>query len=87
MIIKIPITDLSEEVQELYSQNKLEQFGIDYQYNNLLAGVKQESIHLDEKWKEVEVFNFTKYLKMDNRFNTYEVELKDSEIIIQITVI
>ena len=87
MIIKIPITDLSEEIQELYNQNKLEHFAIDYQYNNLLAEVEQDSIHLDEKWKEVEVFDFTKYLKMDNRFNTYEVELKDSEIIIQITVI
>lgn len=87
MIIKIPITDLSEEIQELYKQNKLGYFAIDYQYNNLLAEVEQDSIHLDEKWKEVEVFNFTKYLKMDNRFNTYEVELKDSEIIIQITVI
>lgn len=87
MIIKIPITDLSKEIQELYNQNKLEHFAIDYQYNNLLAEVEQDSIHLDEKWKEVEVFDFTKYLKMDNRFNTYEVELKDSEIIIQITVI
>ena len=86
MIIKIPVKDLPSEIQELYNQNKLKHFGIDYQYNNLLAGVKQESIHFDKRWKEVEVFNFTKYLKMDNRFNTYEIELTPTEIIIEIIV-
>lgn len=86
MKIHIPVTILSLEVQELYKQNKLDHFAIDYQYNNILAGVKQNSIHLDERWKEVEVFNFTKYLKMDNRFNSYTIELTPTEIIIQITV-
>lgn len=85
MLIKIPIIDLSEEIQELYKQNKLKYFAIDYQYNNLLAEVEQKSIDLNKKWQEVEVFNFTKYLKMDNRFNTYEIELHSTEIIIKIT--
>jgi hypothetical protein len=86
MVIIIPVTILSLEVQELYKQNKLDHFAIDYQYNNLLAGVKQETIYFDKRWKEVEVFNFTKYLKMDNRFNTYEIELTPTEIVIEITV-
>lgn len=86
MKIIIPITTLPLEVHELYRENKLDNFAIDYQYNNILAGVKKESIHLDERWKDIEVFNFTKYLKMDNRFNTYTIELTPTEIIIHITV-
>lgn len=86
MKIYIPVVDLSLDIQELYNQNKLDHFAIDYQYNNLLAEVRKESINLDERWKEIEVFNFTKYLKMDNRFNTYEIELTPQEIIINITV-
>ena len=86
MRIHIQVTELSSEIQELYKQNKLDHFGIDYQYNNILAGVEQKSIHLDQRWEEVEVFNFTKYLKMDNRFNTYEIELTPTEIIINLTL-
>lgn len=86
MTIKIPITILPLEVQELYSENKLYYFAIDYQYNNILASVKKESINLDERWEDIEVFNFTKYLKMDNRFNTYTIELTPTEIIIHITI-
>jgi hypothetical protein len=86
MTIKIPITILPLEVQELYRENMLYYFAIDYQYNNLLASVKKESINLDERWKDIEVFNFTKYLKMDNRFNTYTIELTPTEIIIHITI-
>ena len=86
MRIHIPVVELSLEVQELYNKNKLHYFGIDYQYNNLLAEIKTESIHLDKKWKQIEVIDFTKYLKMDNRFNTYEIKLTPQEIIIEITI-
>jgi len=86
MRIHIPVADLSPEIQELYTQERLGYFGIDYQYNNIIAGERKESIHLDEKWKEIEVFNFTKYLKMDNRFSSYEIHLTPQEIIIEITV-
>ena len=85
MRIHITVSELPLELQKLYNQNKLYHFGIDYQYNNLLAGVNTESIHLEERWKEVEVFNFTKYLKMDNRFSTYKIELTPQEIIIELT--
>lgn len=86
MKIHIQVIELPLEIQELYKQNKLKHFAIDYQYNNLLAGVRKDSINLDERWKEVEIFNFTKYLKMDNRFNTYEIELTPTEIVIEIIV-
>lgn len=86
MKIIIPVNKLPEEIQELYRQNELHHFGIDYQYNNITAEINSPSINLDERWKEVEVFNFTKYLKMDNRFNTYDIELTPTDIIIQITV-
>jgi hypothetical protein len=86
MTIKIPITTLPLEVQELYRENNLCYFAIDYQYNNILASVKKESINLDERWEDIEVFNFTKYLKMDNRFNTYTIELTPTEIIIHIAI-
>ena len=86
MKIKIPVTSLSEEIQELYDQSKLHHFGIDYQYNNITAEIYSPSINLDERWKEVEVFNFTKYLKMDNRYNTYNIKLTPTEIIVEISV-
>jgi hypothetical protein len=86
MKIKIPVTSLSEEIQQLYDQSKLHHFGIDYQYNNITAEIYSPSINLDKRWKEVEVFNFTKYLKMDNRYNTYNIKLTPTEIIVEISV-
>ena len=86
MRIHIPINELPQEIQELYKEGKLYHFGIDYQYNNLTAEIYKPSINLDERWKEVEVVNFTKYLKMDNRFNTYNTKLTPTEIIIEIIV-
>ena len=86
MKIHIQVKDLPPEIQELYKENKLHYFGIDYQYNNLTAGIYNGSTNFDERWKEVEVLNFTKYLKMDNRFNSYKIELTLTEIIIEIIV-
>jgi len=86
MKIYLQVAELSLEVQNLYNENKLHHFGIDYQYNTLTAETYTPSLNLDERWKEVELFNFTKYLKMDNRFNTYEIELTPTEIIIEIIV-
>ena len=87
MRIHIPVTSLSKEIQELYKEYKLFHYGIDYQYNNITAEIYSPSINLDERWKEVEVFNFTKYLKMDNRYNTYNIKLTPTEIIVEIAVI
>lgn len=86
MRIHISVTELPLEVQELYTQNKLHHFGIDYQYNNLLAEVEVNLSSIRKGTKEVEVFNFTKYLKMDNRFNTYEIKRTPQEIIIELTI-
>jgi hypothetical protein len=86
MNIHIPINELPQEIQELYREGKLHHFGIDYQYNNITAEIYNPSLNLDERWIEVEVFNFTKYLKMDNKFNTYDIDLTPTELIIKITV-
>ena len=83
MKIHISVNELPLEVQKLYTENILYDFAIDYQYNNLLAEIRGST---SPTGTEVEVFNFTKYLKMDNRFNTYTVHLSPQEIVIELTV-
>lgn len=75
MTIHIPISILDKKVKKLYLEKKLKGFGIDYQPNSLMAWYEGE---------EVEVFNFNKIFKLDNRFTSYGVYLNKTEIIIEI---
>lgn len=74
MLITIPFSSLTKEVKELFVANKLKSFGIDYQPNALMA------------WngnKEIEVYNFSKICKLDNRFCSYEIYFGPTEILIE----
>lgn len=75
MTIHIPITDLDLKIRKLYLEDKLKGFGIDYQPNSLMAWYDKE---------ELEVFNFNKICKLDNRFTSYEIYLNKTEIILEI---
>lgn len=75
MTIHIPISDLSPEIKKLYLEKKLISIGIDYPPNSLMGWTDN---------KEIEVFNFDKVCKMDNRWSGYEIYLNDTEIIIEI---
>jgi len=74
MTIHIPISSLDSKVKKLYLEEKLKSFGIDYQPNSLTAWYKEE----------IEVFNFNKICKLDNRFTSYEIYLNKTEIILEI---
>ena len=76
MLITIPFSSISEKVTELYFANKLKSFGIDYQPNALMAWNGDE---------EIEVYNFTKVCKLDNRFCSYELYFGPTEILIEFT--
>ena len=75
MTIHIPISDLEPKVRELYLENKIQSLGIDYQPNALMGWVDG---------KEIEVFNFSKVCKMDNRWTGYKLYENKTEIIIEI---
>jgi hypothetical protein len=78
MIIVIELKDLEPKIQSLYLQNRLSNFSIDYLPNSLFA--------IDEiSNSEVEIFNFNKVCKLDNRWTGYEVHTGKTEIIIEIT--
>lgn len=76
MTIHISISDLEPKVKELYLENKIKSLGIDYQPNAIMGWVGDE---------EIEVFNFSKVCKMDNRWTGYNLYQNKTEIIVEIT--
>ena len=75
MTIHIPISSLDYKVRKLYLEKKLKSLGIDYETNAITAWYKEE---------EIEVFNFNKICKLDNRFTSYEIYYNKTEIILEI---
>ena len=76
MTIHISISDLEPKVKELYLENKIKSLCIDYQPNAIMGWVGDE---------EIEVFNFSKVCKMDNRWTGYNLYQNKTEIIVEIT--
>lgn len=64
MLVTIPLSSFSERAKKLYIAGELKNFGIDYQPNSLLAWHGEE---------EIEIFNFSRICKMDNRYSSYEI--------------
>ena len=75
MTIHIPVSSLDDKVKKPYFEDKLTGFGIDYQPNSLMAWYAGE---------EIEVFNFNKICKLDNRYTSYNLFLNKTEIILEI---
>jgi hypothetical protein len=68
-------TDIAPHIAELILDGKLEGgYSIDYALNALV------SFH---NGKEVIVYNFDKYLKLDNRWSGYKIESSKKEIVIK----
>ena len=76
MTVHISISDLEPKVKELYLENKIKSLVIDYQPNAIMGWVGDE---------EIEVFNFSKVCKMDNRWTGYNLYQNKTEIIVEIT--
>ena len=76
MIITLSIhTDFTNEIVELILGGKLEGgYSIDYALNSLV------SYH---EGSEVIIYNFDKYLKLDNRWSGYEIEKYENKIVIK----
>ena len=68
-------TDLAPHIVDLILGGKLEGgYSIDYALNSLV------SFH---NGKEVIIYNFDKYLKLDNRWSGYIIKSNEKEIIIK----
>ena len=69
-------TDISPEIADLILDGKLQGgFSIDYALNALVSFVDG---------KEVIIFDFNKYFKLDNRWSTYIIEEFGSKIRIKL---
>lgn len=67
MIITILLsTDVDPTVSDLILGHKLEGgYSIDYALNSLVSYYQG---------REIEVFNFSEYLRLDNRWSSYEIQ-------------
>lgn len=77
MTLTIELYEFKPEIRELYQNNQLKSFSIDYAFNGVMAW--SEGI-------EYKVVDFDKYFRLDNIFNTYELETYPSKIVIDIKV-
>lgn len=76
MTIHIPISDLKPEVKSLYRRGRISSLSIDYAPNAIMGWVDGT---------EIEVFDFSKVCKMDNRWTGYNLYPMKYEIVIEIT--
>lgn len=59
-------TDVDPMVSNLILDHKLEGgYSIDYALNSLMSYYQG---------KEIEIYNFSKHLRLDNRFSSYEIQ-------------
>lgn len=75
MTIHIAISDLKPNIRNLYLEDKILDLSIDYQPNSIVGRVDDN---------EIEVFNFNKVFKMDNRYSSYKIHKRKTELIIEI---
>ena len=81
MTIHIPISDLEPSIRDLYLEDKILQLSIDYQPNAIIGYFKNNGLY-----EEIEAFNFSKVFKMDNRYSSYKIHKRKTELIIEITL-
>jgi len=76
MIITLSIhTDFTEDIVDLIIDNKLEGgYSIDYALNALMSSYDG---------KEIILFDFNRYFKLDNRWSGYDIEDLSNKIIIK----
>jgi midasin (ATPase involved in ribosome maturation) len=79
MTIHITVSDLDPNIQELYLEDRIRNLCIDYQPNAIVGYIQDV-----ENYKEIEVFNFSRICKMDNRFTSYRIYGRKTEIVVEI---
>ena len=75
MRLEIHSSEFKSDILRMFHNGLLKSFSIDYMYNAVMAW--SEGV-------EYKVVEFDKYFRLDNRFNTYEMEVKSNKIIIDI---
>ena len=85
MEIKIHVLELKEDIRYLYLDNKLFNFGIDYQTSTLTAEHKRHMLE-GVKYHPRVVYDFSKFLKLDSRYSSHQVIKNTAEIVIKFKV-
>jgi|TARA_B110000967_G_C18794571_1_gene515078 hypothetical protein len=73
MLITIHYKELESSISKLFIEDKLSHFVIDFEPNALFAR---------DGRKELEIFNFNRICKLDNRYSSYEIFIGPTEILI-----
>ena len=73
MLITIHRRELESSIRNLFMEDKLSHFVIDFEPNALFAR--------DDK-EELEIYNFSRICKLDNRYTSYEIFIGPTEILI-----
>jgi len=76
MIVYIHISEMDPSIRESFLKNEIKHLSIDYAYNSIMGFIGDE---------EIKVFEFTKYFKADNRYNSYNLHRTLTDIILEIT--
>ena len=73
MLITIHRRELESSIRKLFMEDKLSHFVIDFEPNALFARNDKE---------ELEIYNFSRICKLDNRYTSYEIFIGPTEILI-----
>ena len=74
MVLTIPFEELNDDIKAYYAAGEIKGIGIDYQYNALLGYANGV---------EVEVYNFDKFFRTDNRYSSYEIYCGPTQILLE----
>jgi len=64
MVVHIHYSHFGDKARKLFLEDKLGDCSIDYQHNSIMGWDGDE---------EINVYDFTKICRMDNRFSSYEL--------------
>ena len=76
MRIIIDHNDLQEDIAHMLDTNQFESISIDYVFNAVMGWKNGE---------EITIHDFSPYLRLDNRFSSYELEVNFGNIVIDFT--
>lgn len=77
MTVTIPFEQFNEDIKAYYSAEQINSLSIDYMYNAIMGYINGV---------EVEIFNFSKICKLDNRYHSYNLYKGPAYITIEFIV-
>ena len=73
MTVEIFYHDMEEDIAQMFTSNEFASISIDYMFNSVMGW---------KDGKEFTIFDFTPFCRLDNRFNSYELEWDCDKIVI-----